>query len=143
MNRQFVEQMGPIELVDENVTIVDLDNCLNHTLVQNITVTLNNPQPDGEDQLIVGGEVQSSYQDSFSCDQEVDEDCYILYLRSLTYNNSNPEPGTFMTRRRFTIEVHTSNLLHTILYSYRFFFVFFFVFFFRHLTMLEILSHLK
>jgi len=109
-NRQFIEQMGPIELVDENVTIIDLDNCLNHTLVQNITVTLTNPQPDGEDQFIVDGMVQSSYQNSFSCDQKLDENCYMSYLRNLTYNNTNPEPGTFMTLRRFTIEVHTHSL---------------------------------
>ena len=102
----FVEQQGPIPLVNSTVELSDNDNCLNHTLIRDIRVTLLNPQPDGEDQLIADGRVLSNYEDIFSCDQEVNgTDCYVMYLLSLEYNNTNPEPGTFRTLRRFVIEV--------------------------------------
>lgn len=101
----FIEQRGPIRLVDSSVTITDDDNCLNHTLIREVRVRLDNPLS-SEDQFIVNGSVLPGYVDIFSCDQQVDGmNCYTDYLRTLEYNNTNTEPGSFRIPRIFIIEV--------------------------------------
>ena len=99
----FTEEGGPVSIVDGGVAIVDLDNCENHTIVVQLVVRLENPV-DGEDQLIVGGEVYENYTATFSCDMEVDgSSCYEDYLRIIQYNNTNIEPDP--QQRIISIEV--------------------------------------
>ncbi len=156
-NRVFVEQKGPVSLVDSTVVIIDLDNRVNHTLIANITVTLTNPQPDGEDQLIVNGTVVAGNQHSVSCDPSSESDstsCYLMYLTSLAYNNSNPEPGTFRTPRIFVIEVciyHINYRQKMYIYIICIYYIYIYIaiynnfmyLFCRHLTMLVIPIHWK
>ena len=87
----FTEEGGSIRIVDGDVAIVDLDNCENHTTVIELVVRLENPI-EGEDQLIVGGQVHENYTATFSCDMEVNSSCYEEFLQRITYNNTNTEP---------------------------------------------------
>ena len=87
----FIEERGPISIVDGGVAIIDLDNCANHTIVVQLTVRLENPIAE-EDQLIVDGVVYENYTATFSCDAGVNSSCYEDFLRSIEYNNTNVEP---------------------------------------------------
>ncbi len=101
----FVEEGGPVSLVDPSVDIVDADNCEEHSLIREVRVTLSNPVV-SEDQLIVNGSLLPNFETSFSCNQEEDgARCYSDYLLSLEYNNTEEEPGSFRIPRSFTIEV--------------------------------------
>ena len=104
----FVEERGPINIVDQGVLIVDLDNCPEHMTVAEVVVSLENPVP-GEDQLIVAGEVLDNYTMTFTCDTMVDgSDCYEEFLRNITYNNTNEEPESYSQDRFIIIEVCTT-----------------------------------
>ena len=98
----FTEEGGPVSIINGGVTIIDLDNCANHTTVVQLVVRLENPV-EGEDQLIVGGEVYENYTATFSCDMEVNSRCYEDFLRSIEYNNTNMEPNP--QQRIISIEV--------------------------------------
>ena len=99
----FTEEGGPISIVDGGVTIIDMDNCENHTAVVQLVVRLENPV-EGEDQLLIGGEVYENYTAIFSCDMEVDgSSCYEDLLRSIGYSNTNEEPDP--QQRIISIEV--------------------------------------
>jgi hypothetical protein len=98
----FIEEGGPISIVDGGVSIVDLDNCENHTIVLQLVVRLENPV-EGEDQLIIGGEVYENYTATFSCDVKVNSSCYEDFLRSIEYNNTKVEPDP--QQRIISIEV--------------------------------------
>lgn len=101
----FVEEGGPIDLFDFNVTISDADNCMDHMLIQEIRVTLENPVVT-EDQLLVNDSALANFSISFSCDENLESmACYEDFLIGLQYNNTNREPGSFQTPRRFTAEV--------------------------------------
>ena len=99
----YREEGGPVSIVDPSVTIVDNDNCPDHTIVQEVLVTLENPV-DGEDQFIVDG-VISNYSIAYSCDVEVNATCFEDFLRTIYYNNTNMEPESFTQNRTVTIEV--------------------------------------
>ena len=86
----FIEEGGPVSIVEEGVAIVDSDNCANHMTVIELVVSLENPI-EGEDQLIIGGEVYENYTVTFSCDMEVNSSCHENFLRSIEYNNTNIE----------------------------------------------------
>lgn len=101
----FLEEGGPIDLFDFVVTISDADNCFDHGLVEEIRVTFLNPV-ETEDQLLVNGSALSGFDTTFSCNEEEGLACYEEFLLSLQYNNTNREPGTFATQRRFMIEVY-------------------------------------
>lgn len=103
----FLEEGGPIELFDFTVTLSDADNCFDHSLTQEIRVTLLNPV-ETEDVLLVNGSALSRFDVTFSCDEEEEGmACYEEFLLSLQYDNTNREPGSFTIPRRFTIEVHS------------------------------------
>ena len=104
----FTEEGDPINIVDGGVTIVDNDNCLNHTTVAQLVVRLENPV-DGEDQLIVGGQVYENFTTTFSCDTGVNgSNCYEDFLRSIEYSNINLEPTSYTQERVVSIEVCTT-----------------------------------
>ena len=98
----FTEEGGPISIVNESVTIADVDNCENHTIVAQLVVRLENPI-EGEDQMIIDGEVYGNYTVMFSCDAIVNSSCYEDFLRSIEYNNTNVEPDP--QQRIISIEV--------------------------------------
>ena len=102
---QFIEERGPVRIIDEGVAIVDSDNCPNHTTVMQLLVSLVNPVPQ-EDLLIIRGEVYENYTVAFSCDTEVDgSQCYEDFLRSIEYNNTNKEPDSYSQSRIISIQV--------------------------------------
>ena len=100
----FVEERGPIRIVDEGVKIIDFDNCPNHKTVQQLVVRLENPVQ-GEDVLIMGGEIHENYTIKYSCDTEQDANCYKDILRTIEYNNTNEEPESYSQERNISIEV--------------------------------------
>lgn len=103
----FVEGGGPITIVGEGVIINDLDNCINHTTVVQLVVRLENPVQ-GEDLLIVGGEVYGNHSVTFSCDSALGANCYEDFLRTIEYNNANDEPESYSQERNISIEVNVS-----------------------------------
>ena len=98
----LTEEGGPISIVNDGVVIVDLDNCENHTIVTQLVIRLENPI-EGEDQMIIDGEVYGNYTVTFSCDATVNSSCYEDFLRSIEYNNTNVEPDP--RQRIISIEV--------------------------------------
>ena len=101
----FTEEGGPIYLFTSNVSVMDADNCEEHSLIQEVQVRLTNPVI-SEDQLIVNGSVLTHFNTSFSCNESTDgETCYEDFLQTLEYNNTNREPGSFRINRQFIIEV--------------------------------------
>ena len=98
----FTEEGGPVSIVDDGVAIADLDNCENHTIVTQLIVRLENPI-EGEDQMIIDGEVYGNYTVTFLCDATVNSSCYEDFLRSIEYNNTNVEPDP--QQRIISIEV--------------------------------------
>lgn len=103
--RNFIEEGGPIELFDSTVTISDSDNLVEHSLIREIRVTLENPVV-SEDLVIVNGSALANFSTTFVCDQNIEGmGCYEEFLRSLQYNNTNIEPGSFGIDRLFRIEV--------------------------------------
>lgn len=100
----FLEEGGPIALFDMFVTIIDADNLFEHSLIQEIQVTLENPVV-MEDLLLINGSVISGFNITFRCDEEEEGGCYEEFLMSLQYNNTNREPGSFLVNRRITVEV--------------------------------------
>ena len=98
----FTEEGGPISIVDDDVAIIDLDNCENHTIVTQLVIRLENPI-EGEDQMIIDGEVYENYTVTLSCDATVNSSCYEDFLRSIEYNNTNVEPDP--QQRIVSIEV--------------------------------------
>ena len=103
-SQTFEEEGGPIELFDIFVTITDADNLFEHTLIQEIQVTLDNPIAT-EDMLLINGSAISGFNYTFSCDEEEEGGCYEEFLMSLQYNNTNREPVSFRIPRRITVEV--------------------------------------
>lgn len=99
----FVEEEGPIRIVNEGVMVVDYDNCPNHTTVQQLVVRLENPVL-GEDVLIMGGDI-INYTVAYSCDTGQDAYCYEDILRTIEYNNTNEEPESYSQERNISIEV--------------------------------------
>ena len=99
----FVEEGGPVRIVNEGVTVVDYDNCPNHTTVQQLVVRLENPIL-GEDVLIMGGDI-INYTVTYSCDTEDNANCYEDILRTIEYNNTDEEPESYSQERNISIEV--------------------------------------
>lgn len=111
---QFHEEDGPVRIVDNSVSIVDRDNCENHTTVLKLIVRLENPVA-REDVLIVGEEVYN-YTVTFSCDPEVEgRQCYEDFLRSIEYNNTNQEPESYAQNRIISIQVWMKTLIMILL----------------------------
>lgn len=100
----FTEEGGAIQLFNDSVTITDADNRLNDSLIQEISVMLENPVV-SEDQLIVNGSTLPGFSTTYSCDELLNEACYEEFLQSLQYNNTNVEPGSFLLVRNFVVEV--------------------------------------
>ena len=98
----YLENAGPINIVENSTLIVDADNLFEHRVIRVLWVTLDNPVP-GEDLLIAGNDSDASAL-SFSCDMQRDPACYDAYLGMVQYNNGADEPNS--TNRIITIEVY-------------------------------------
>ena len=96
-NQTYTEEDGPVDVIDESVTIVDSDNCVDHMVVARLRVELLGPLE--EDILIANGtRVNSTLE--YSCSES---GCYEAFLMLLQYDNSNLEPNT--EDREITIQV--------------------------------------
>lgn len=102
ISQTYIEEAGPVNVLSVNAYIRDVDNCVNHTLIERLEVILQNPV-EGEDQLISMEGVYSDFSIRYSCDMTVNMSCYDDFLRSLQYNNTNIEPD--FGDRFITIEV--------------------------------------
>ena len=105
----FMEEGGPINIVNKSVRIVDMDNCPEHRTVAEVVVTLENPVEE-VDQLIFAGELLDNYTMTFTCDTELNGSyCYEQFLRNITYNNTDEEPESYFQDRSIVIEVCRAN----------------------------------
>lgn len=121
------EHEGPTALLDSTATLYDGDNCVEHQLIAEIRLIIND-FVDGEDILLNGTEQEIILLDSqvgfgsgsifgsgsgellaqsqyvtLTCDQTVSTECYDNLLRALHYNNTANEPTN--SQHIITLEV--------------------------------------
>ena len=100
----YIEEAGPVNIVNQTASIRDVDNLAEHQSIQELRVTLVNPEP-FEDRLIVNG-VEYADEHNFTaivvCGDLVNATCTDV-LRSLRYDNTLVEPTP--RERNVVIEV--------------------------------------